>query len=249
MNNTFKHYARRIKNDAKDLRTYLELTFEGDVVEKETDFTKKVLKPVLLLHGFGTTRKSVSILEGRLRDDKFDVFSMDLGGFMGRFNTRGIDTLAEVVKEKIELLQEKFHIGKIAIVGHSKGGLIGRYYVTFLGGDKNVHMLITLGTPHGGSWLALFASLTVVGIVARSVWQMIPYSRFMKRLNGTLIPSSVRMFSIYSTDDTVTSPEKGKYNFPAGTTHIKNIQLEGYTHTDYLVKTGVYEVVFNCLNV
>ena len=40
------------------------------------------------------------------------------------------------------------------MVGHSLGGLIARYYVTRLGGDERVHTLVTLGTPHSGTYSA-----------------------------------------------------------------------------------------------
>lgn len=46
---------------------------------------------------------------------------------------------------------------EIDIVGHSLGGLIARYYVQRLGGDRRVRTLVTLGTPHGGTAAAPLA--------------------------------------------------------------------------------------------
>ena len=43
---------------------------------------------------------------------------------------------------------------RMHVVGHSLGGLIARYYVTRLGGDERVHTLVTLGTPHSGTYSA-----------------------------------------------------------------------------------------------
>ncbi|GFN06489.1 hypothetical protein Smic_50450 [Streptomyces microflavus] len=43
---------------------------------------------------------------------------------------------------------------EVDIVGHSLGGLIARYYVQRLGGDRRVRTLVTLGTPHGGTAVA-----------------------------------------------------------------------------------------------
>lgn len=244
-----KNNFKRLRNNFQSLVDYFKLTFAGNLVERTTDFTKPVLKPVLLLHGFGTTRRSVGILEERLRRDGYDVFSLNLGGFLGRFNTNGIDTLAKLVSDKIHSLLERFpHLGKIAIIGHSKGGLIGRYYVSFLGGDEHVHTLITIGTPHKGSKWAIFFAFTVIGIVARSVRQMVPYSRFMRRLARTPIPENVRTISIFSDADTVAPPDKCRLDIAEGATHIKNVELHGYSHTDYLIKRGVYEEVRKRLN-
>ncbi|MBI2091498.1 MAG: alpha/beta fold hydrolase [Deltaproteobacteria bacterium] len=243
MRNIIKSYWNKLKNNFRDAGIYLHFTTRGNTVEKITDFTKKDLKLVLLIHGFATTRRSVSILEKRLRMDGFDVFSINLGGFLGRLNSKGIDELAEIVKNKIDSLDKRYHIGKMAIIGHSKGGLIGRYYVSMLGGDKYVHTLITLGTPHRGLRLAFFATLTVIGLISKSVWQMKPNSRFMQMLQKNPIPPNVYTVSIFSRDDEVVPSRRSRLEMEPTAKHIKNIELGGYTHTDYLIKRGVYEVI------
>ena len=43
---------------------------------------------------------------------------------------------------------------RIHVIGHRLGGLIARYFVQRLGGDAQVHTLVTLGTPHQGTQLA-----------------------------------------------------------------------------------------------
>ena len=55
---------------------------------------------------------------------------------------------------EVERIVEETGFERIHIIGHSLGGLIARYYVTRLGGDARVHTLITLGTPHEGSYAA-----------------------------------------------------------------------------------------------
>lgn len=238
-----KNRAHKLKLLMQDIRAYGQLTFDGNEPPQLTNFSKPNLRPILLIHGFGTTRRSVSILEKRLRNDGYDVFSINLGGFMHKINTRGIDTLANVVKEKLDLLSDKYHFGKIVIIGHSKGGLIGRFYVTFLKGNEKVKTLITLGTPHNGSHIAIFAALTVIGLISKSVWQMMPHSRFMKRLNNTPIPEDVKTISIFSPDDTVVTPAQSRLNIPDGSRNIVNLELKGFTHTDYLIKRGAYEEI------
>lgn len=238
-----KHYWLLIRGTVEDIKAYYRFASSGNVVERRTDFAKPGLRLVLLLHGFGTTRKSVAILEQRLRDDGFDVFSINLGGFLKRLNTKGIDELAWKVKTKVDSLCERYKLDKFAVIGHSKGGLIGRYYVSLLGGNEHVHTLITLGTPHNGNWWALLAALSIVGIFSKSLWQMMPVSRFIKNLRNAPIPEDVRTVSIYSYDDEVVPAKRSMLDIPQGATHIKNIELYGYSHTDYLIKRGVYEVI------
>lgn len=243
-----KHYWLLIKGTFNDARAYYHFAQGGNVIERKTDFAKPGLKLVLLLHGFGTTRKSVAILEQRLRDDGFDVFSINLGGFLKRLNTNGIDDLAWKVKTKIDSLYGRYKFGKFTIIGHSKGGLIGRYYVSCLGGNEHVKALITLGTPNNGNWWALLAALSVIGIFSKSLWQMMPVSGFIKNLKNTPIPEDVRTVSIYSHEDEVVPAVRSRLNVPKGATHIKNVELFGYSHTDYLIKRGVYEEVLKCLS-
>ena len=50
---------------------------------------------------------------------------------------------------------------QVHVIGHSMGGLIGRYLVQRLGGDEYVHTLVTLGTPHQGTLPANLVPITV----------------------------------------------------------------------------------------
>ncbi|OJH34126.1 lipase/acyltransferase domain-containing protein [Cystobacter ferrugineus] len=46
---------------------------------------------------------------------------------------------------------------RLILVGHSMGGLVSRYFLECLGGWKDTRALITFGTPHRGSLMALQA--------------------------------------------------------------------------------------------
>ncbi len=61
------------------------------------------------------------------------------------------DTRARVVAERVERLIRHHPRERIDLVGHSEGGLIGRYYVQKLNGAHRVRHLVTLGTPHRGT--------------------------------------------------------------------------------------------------
>ncbi len=236
-------YWRHRRRDLANAFSYIRLTLEGNRIERLTDF-EKCEHPVLLLYGFGATRRTISILEQRLRRDGFCVFSLNLGGVFDTFNTRCIEELSELVAEKIERLCRRFRLTKISIIGHSKGGLIGRYYVKRLGGTKRVRTLITLGTPHNGNPWALLGLVSPLIVFAKSIWQMIPMSPFIRKLKEGRFPSQVRFVSIYSKDDRVCFYKSAMLDIPAnGSKHIKNIEVKRMGHADLIMRKAVYNVI------
>ena len=60
------------------------------------------------------------------------------------------------IKLKFRILDilEKTKKDKINIIGHSKGGLEGRYLASRLGMDEHISSITTLGSPHRGTHLA-----------------------------------------------------------------------------------------------
>lgn len=232
-----KRILRRWARRAESWATVASLTLAGNVVERESNL-KNALRPVMLIYGFGATRRTLAILEQRLRNDGFTIFSVNLGGFFGTFNTRSIEELALYIDAKIERLYEKFQFrGRLTIVGHSKGGLIGHYYVKNLRGATRVKTLVTLGTPHNGTPLAFFAALTPLRWVLSSLKQMSPYSDLVRELKNTPFPKKVSVYSIYSKDDTVCP-------FPMSVLdeakNVHNVEIPGVTHSELLIKKSIY---------
>lgn len=235
-------YIRHRKRDLDNTLTYILLTLEGNKVEKLTDF-KKAKHPVLLLYGFGATRRTFAILEQRLRRDGFSVFSLNLGGLLDTFNTRCIEELAELVDEKIERLFKRYKLKKVSIIGHSKGGLIGRYYVKRLGGSKRVHTLITLGTPHNGNPWALLGVASPLVLFSKSIRQMFPMSPFIRALKQGPFPKNVRFVSIYSRDDRVCFYKSAMLDIPPKSKHLKNVEISGMNHVDLVIRKAAYNVI------
>lgn len=90
----------------------------------------------------------------------------------------GIDVLAEELAREIE--QQLGPEQRFDFFGFSMGGLIGRYYLQRLGGDTRIRRLVTVATPHRGSWTARL-------VPARpALAQMYPESDFLQDLNQDL---------------------------------------------------------------
>lgn len=235
-----RRHARRLYRHTKSWGTVVALTLSGNKIERRADFAKSK-NPVLLIYGFGATRRTFSILEKRLFNDGYMVFSIRLGGILDTFNTDPIETLAAIIDQKIESLYAKFQIKeRMSIISHSKGGLIGHYYIKRLGGDKRVKLLITLGTPHNGSTWALLFAFTPVALLLKSVRQMAPMSNFIRRLKQGEFPKMTKMYSIYSKDDKVCV-------YPGAVieeaSNVKNLEVAGISHSEFLIKKSVYELM------
>ena len=238
----FKKKLQKVQREINTTVTYLRLAMGGNHVERITNF-KACNHPVLLLYGFGATRRVFSILEKRLRKDGFCVFSINLGGIFSTFNTHCIEELAEFVDHKIERLCKRYNLKRMSIVGHSKGGLIGRYYIKRLDGSKRVKALITLGTPHHGNPLALLGLATPLGIFSKSLWQMYPMSPFIRKLKKGTWPKNVRLVSIYSKTDRICFYKSAMLDNEKDQDNIKNIELPNMTHSDYILRRSAYNVI------
>jgi triacylglycerol lipase len=170
-------------------------------VERRTDLNGHP-RPVLLLHGFFSTRRTLDVLEARLRRDGFGVFTLNLGGLRRAYNTRGIDDLADFVRAKVERVYARHPgLGPLTIVGHSKGGLVAAYYVKKLGGWRRARAVLMLGTPFHGTpmaWLGMPAAL-----LAPSLLQLLPGSRFLRRFHQGRWPPQVSLVSLWSRADTL----------------------------------------------
>ena len=231
--------VRKLRRHIRYLSGYLDLA-PARRIEKVTDFSQ-CGRPVLLLYGFFSTRRTFDVLERRLRRDGYCVFSLDLGGLGQSFNTRGIDDLADHVRLKVERLYARNpSMGPLTIIGHSKGGLIGSYYVKKLGGWRRTRALVTMATPHHGT-PAAYAALPL-GLLARSVWQMTPMSPFIRRLQRGAWPPGVRFTSLYSKEDRL-APYPSAIVETYGLPYLRNVEVEATGHREFLYKKRVYDVL------
>jgi triacylglycerol lipase len=222
-----------------DVTGLLEHLGKSNRVERRTDFSR-CERPVLLLYGFFSTRRTFEVLERRLRRDGYGVFSLDLGGLARCLNTRGIDDLAAYVRAKVERIYARNPgLGPLTIIGHSKGGLIGAYYVKRLGGWRRTRAVVTLGTPHQGTPVA-WLGLPLIA-VSPSVWQMRPGSAFLRRLADGAWPPEVRLTSIFSRRDG-TTPYPCALLQTHGLPHLANIEVDA-RHHELIRARRVYDVL------
>ncbi len=106
--------------------------------------------PILLVHGMVDNRSIFTLLRRGLRRRGFGrVIALNYSPLTG-----DVREVAETLGALVEQVCAETGYERIHVVGHSMGGIVARYYVQRLGGDERVHTLVTLGTPHGGTFPA-----------------------------------------------------------------------------------------------
>jgi len=225
---------RRVRQQLRHLRGHFELDGRGNRIARKTDFTN-CPRPVLLLYGVFATRRTLEVLERRLRRDGYCVFSLDLSAPGRVFDTRGIQDLAELVRAKVERMYARYPgMGPLTVIGHSKGGLVGAYYVKRLGGSSRTRALITLGTPHNGTPTTLFA--LPMALLDRSILQMTPRSSFVRGLQDGPWPPGVGFTSIYSRRDRLTLHPGAMLE------GARNVEVD-CSHRGFLVRKRAYDAI------
>lgn len=129
-------------------------------------------RTAILLHGLFDTGKVFLDLSARLHKKGFRTLAPDLVPNDGSVS---IATLAAQLKEIIERKVEPSEW--LALIGFSMGGIVARYYLQELNGYQRTQRLITISSPHHGSWLAYAAE-------GEGIKDLRPKSHLLQRLNA-----------------------------------------------------------------
>ncbi|MFP4632254.1 MAG: alpha/beta fold hydrolase [Halobacteriota archaeon] len=115
--------------------------------------------------------------------------------------------LVEVrVEEMYDALEEEYEGAEIVVVGHSMGGMVARYFVERLGYDDVVDRIVTFGSPHQGTWMALPLSLPVIG--TGGARDLMPGSQFLEMLNRDGLSEDVDYAAVYTLNDPLILPKE-----------------------------------------
>jgi len=122
------------------------------------------------------------------------------------------------------------------LVAHSMGGLAVRAWLRDFDGDARVHGVVTIGTPHHGTWLGRFARF---GNAQQMRW----HSPWLEQLAASEPPGRYRRFTcFYGHCDNVV--------FPCSTATLPgadNRHLRGHAHVHMLRHPAVLAEVLQRL--
>ncbi len=150
--------------------------------------------PVVLIHGWYENQSFWRWMRKRLgQDPSRRMYSLNLWPMSQR-----IDFFREQLAQRVNhALADSGH-DKVTLIGHSMGGLVARAYIKEYGAE-HVERLITLGTPHGGTNLALIWG-------GKPVRQMRPNSAFLANLDTDPNIRRVDVHTIASVHDNIVVP-------------------------------------------
>jgi pimeloyl-ACP methyl ester carboxylesterase len=142
-----------------------------------------------------------------------------------------IDSLADAVAERIEEFRTAARTPQVVLVAHSMGGLVARAYLRDHGAAA-VARLITIGTPHHGSVLAVLGA-------GQNAREMEPGSAWLAALarseaRGLPVPCT----AISSVHDNLVAPQTSGMH-PAA----RNLPLAGVGHVSLGFSRAVLEMV------
>lgn len=151
------------------------------------------------------------------------------------FNYRLGRSIEQMAIELSRRLRREIKGGRIDLVCHSMGGLIGRFYLQVLGGDRRVDRLITLATPHYGSYASVY-------MPTRLVSQLAPDGPFLQYLNELPPPRGVETTTIAGGRDLSVVPGQHALG-PFG----EHVLFPDLGHLDILMSPRVFRRVRRAL--
>ena len=146
-------------------------------------------RPIIVIHGYAMNRANFLPLAFRLA-------RVGLGPIVGfEYWTLGrVAAGARQLAWFVEHVQGMTGAPQVDIIGHSMGGVVGRYYVQLLGGDGAVANLVTLGSPHVGTDVSEFG-------VGHPTRELVIGSKLVQRLAAAPPPQDTRVTMIFSHAD------------------------------------------------
>lgn len=106
---------------------------------------------VVLVHGFVCNRGLWNPWLRRLRKRRSAFVAVNLEPVLG-----SIDDYVPLIDAAIAQVYRATGLAPV-VVAHSMGGLATRAWMQWAADDARVHRVITIGTPHHGTWLGRFA--------------------------------------------------------------------------------------------
>ena len=193
--------------------------------------------PVVFVHGFGGAPGNFLPLRGWLwTQGRKRTYAFELPG------EGSLDEAAQVLCAYVQAVVEVNALPpdrKIDLVAHSMGGVIARLALDHVATRQRVATVVTLGSPHAGSYLARYAA------TSRAL-DLRPGSPVLTRLDAQLPwagpPAWPRLVAFWSPADVIVVPPQS-----ARVEGATNLELPGATHYSYLVRPEAWRRVHDAL--
>ncbi|HEY0879758.1 MAG TPA: alpha/beta fold hydrolase [Zeimonas sp.] len=216
---------------AASLRTFLWAQIRyGDARLPSADAGART--PVLLVHGYVCNRGIWFPFARWLAARDHPVDSVNLEPVFGT-----IDDYVPIVAEGVRRLRERTGRARVAIVAHSMGGVATRAYLAREGAES-VCAVVTLGSPHSGTWLARWGHGINVG-------QMRPGCDWLCALEKRETPATGALFTtVWSPHDNIVMPQKAAQGLPGAA----SVAVPGRGHVQLAYDGQVWRIAAEAID-
>lgn len=185
---------------------------------------------VVLVHGFVCNRGLWTPWLRRLQLQRHAFCAVNLEPVFG-----SIDNYVPIIDQAVRRVTQVTGLPPL-LVCHSMGGLAARAWLNAVQGDARICHVVTIGTPHFGTWLGQFSAVT-------NGLQMRLNSDWLRRLQASEPPERYRRFTCwYSNCDNIVFPT-GTAALPGASNHL----VPGVAHMTLAAQPQVQQSVFDAL--
>jgi triacylglycerol lipase len=164
--------------------------------------SQRAQPPVLLVPGYGGGTSGLDVMAAALRREGRDVTVVELAGD----GTGDLNKQADVVEDAVHQALSG-GADSVDLVGYSAGGVTVRLWVRQYDGGSVARRIVTVGSPQHGTDLAALATDLAPDRCPDACRQLATGSQLIDQLNsGDETPAGPSWVSIWTTDDTVSTP-------------------------------------------
>lgn len=165
--------------------------------------------PVILIHGLYHNAGAWVLYRYWLKGAGFkNIYTFDYNSWQSSFE----DCLEGLVR-RVQEVKALFPLQKVVLIGHSLGGVLSRACSNSEACGKDIQTVVTLGSPHKGSKLAVLG----LGSLAES---LVFGGAFMEEMERTAAPhQNIPRLALYSPVDNMVLPN-----------HALETSCEGWVH-------------------
>jgi pimeloyl-ACP methyl ester carboxylesterase len=199
-----------------------------EVVHEGAGEARGTRHPVILLHGFAMNRTNWIWLGRRLA-------ARGIGPLYATsyFSPQSIRRSAERLGRFVDEVCARTQRDRVDVVAHSLGGVVVRYYVERLGGNKRVGRIVTIGSPHRGTAVARW------GIGMPAALESRIGSDFYAELGPVVARDGMSITSVWSRADAIIEPPESASVAPVGDDRV----FDDLGHLSLLLSPRVLDTV------
>ncbi|KAF9114596.1 hypothetical protein BGX27_010352 [Mortierella sp. AM989] len=236
-------------------------------IESLNDYNCKLTpahpRPLLLVHATLLTLDSWWQFAPILKRNGYCVFALTYGRYKDIPLVGGIAPIEDSAQEVANFadnILKRMNVTQLDYVGHSQGGILGRYWIKYLGGAGKVNKMVGIAPVHHGTTLSGITTIAqalrifapaqpIFDSFAPAFYQLVRSSDFMAKLNagGDISPGVIHS-NIGTKFDEVVTPYQTCFQNSAGVTNAVLQNLCMFSINEHLTMINSHVVLRFVMN-